>query len=507
MLHRRTLLAASLLAPSVARAQANGWGLKQDDTLAPGLGREVLVRWGDRVTYDAPPFAPNAPTPESAGSQFGWDGRICDVIPSPPAADGVARAVLAVAHPTVDPLLAWPGGADRPVVAAQMQGASLLNLQREGARWIVVDGGFQSRRLTADTFCRIAGPAQGRTAGSVQGVVAVTGGCATPWGSLLLTEGDPTDWLTRLRGLDGRFAETNRYGWVVELDPQSPASVPVKRTALGRFNHGDAAAVLAADGRAVVFMTDRRAGGYLFRYVSAGPAGPDALDEGTLSVAALSGGGISGGISAGITWADLPAGADAVLNAAQAGGAANGAGFDAPSGIAIRGTRLVFACLGTAGKAGEVIEVTSDGDWAGRGMAARRLAAGAWPAPPPPPVRNAPPPPPPGPPLLAAPDVIGFGPRGSLWVGTDRRGVGDQPDALFAIGVDGAARAIYAVPRGASVGGVAVSAEGATLLTIARTPGREAGATWARPTTRWPALDPALPPRTTLVGLARAGGF
>ncbi|WP_431284637.1 PhoX family protein [Humitalea sp. 24SJ18S-53] len=505
MIDRRTLLAAALASPALpVLAQTNGvlpngWGLKQDDTLAPGVTREVLVRWGDRVTYDAPPFDPNAPTPESAGSQFGWDGRICGVIPSPPAADGIPRAVLAVAHPTVDPALAWPGGAARPAVAAQMQGATLLNLQRQGARWIIVDGGFQSRRLTADTLCRITGPAVPRTGGSIQGLVGITGGCATPWGSLLLTEGDPTDWLTRLRGLDGRFAEANRFGWVAELDPQDPASVPVKRTALGRFNHGDAAAALSADGRAVVFMTDRRAGGGLFRFVSAGPAGPDALDEGTLSVATASGGGIA--------WADLPSGADAVLNAAQSAVATNAAAFDAPSGLAIRGTRLVVACRGSGGSAGEVIEVTSGGDWAGRDMARRRLVAGAWPAPTPPPARNAPPPPPPGPPLLAAPDVVGFGPRGSLWVGTDRRGTGEQPDALFGIGPDGAARAVYAVPRGASVGGVAVSAEGATLLTIARTPGNEPGATWANPTTRWPALDPNLPPRTTLVGLARQGGW
>src|SRR3712207_8037944 len=39
-------------------------------------------------------------------------------------------AVLAVLHPTVDPLMAWPGGVDRPSVAAAMQGASLLNLEK-----------------------------------------------------------------------------------------------------------------------------------------------------------------------------------------------------------------------------------------------------------------------------------------------------------------------------------------------------------------------------------------
>ena len=100
------------------------------------------------------------------------------------------RAVLAVLHPTVDPLMAWPGGgADRPVVAAAMQGASLLNLERLGSGWVVVDGGYQTRRLHGGTLCRVSGPHGG--GGSVQGLLGLQGGCTTPWGTLLLAEGDP----------------------------------------------------------------------------------------------------------------------------------------------------------------------------------------------------------------------------------------------------------------------------------------------------------------------------
>jgi hypothetical protein len=175
------------------------------------------------------------------------------------------------------------------VVAAAMQGASLLNLERLGSGWVVVDGGYQTRRLHGGTLCRLSGPHGG--GGSVQGLLGLQGGCTTPWGTLLLAEGDPAPWIARLGAADPRFASAGGFGWVAELDPFDPGAVPTKRTALGRGAHGDVAATLARDGRAVVYMTDRRVGGFLRRFVSAGPATvAGALDSGTLSVARLAGG-------------------------------------------------------------------------------------------------------------------------------------------------------------------------------------------------------------------------
>jgi hypothetical protein len=89
----------------------------------------------------------------------------------------------------------------------------------------------------------------------------------------------------------------NTFGWVVEIDPFNPDSVPAKRTALGRFNHEGAWPAPAVVGQPIVIYSgDDARNEYIYKYVSTAnwdaadlnggmAAGAKYLDNGKLYVA------------------------------------------------------------------------------------------------------------------------------------------------------------------------------------------------------------------------------
>ncbi len=85
--------------------------------------------------------------------------------------------------------------------------------------------------------------------------------------------------------------EPNTFGWIVEFDPFDPSSVPVKRTALGRFAHEGVVFAPPVEGRPVVcYAADDARFEYIYKYVSRAPyekdaAGGGLLDDGVLHVA------------------------------------------------------------------------------------------------------------------------------------------------------------------------------------------------------------------------------
>ncbi len=439
-MRRRALLLTSLAAPALAQP------VLQNESLASGWRLQLLARWGDAVLPGAPPWNPAAPDAEAAGQQFGWDARLLAVIAQPPATDRLPRAVAAVAHPGVDAALAFADGRERPDIAAAMQGASLINLERQGGAWVVTSGGFQSRRLNGTSFCRATGPGAERLGGAVAGIFGVGAGCATPAGRLLLLESEASDWATRLPGRVGAA-----HGWVVEVNPLDPQDIPAKRTALGRGAQSIAAAA-RADGRVVVFLA---LPGGLARFVA---AAADTLDEGRLSAARIEG--------AALSWQALPEGAAADLPAALAAAGAT----RLPAGVSLAnapGGLLLTGAQGTSA-------IRHAGDDPGAETA--RLV-----------------------PLLGAPGQTGAGldGRGQLWATTEA--AGERAAALL----DARGSVVAGAPRGGSFAGIGATPDGAALLTCVRRPGAGSGRSFARPATRWPDFTPGVPPRSALVMVAR----
>ena len=505
-------LGAGLARPAMAQTAYNLQAAALDDKIGPGYSRFVVTSWGDLLQPDAPAFAPDNLTVEQASNQFPYDAVIAALLSPPPAQDDIPRRILVTANPTAPAQMLFPSGIDNPAVAGREQGVTVMNLQYLGGQWVSVIGGYQTRRLSDGTLCQIEGPVAPAIGETVQGVLAVNGGCATPWGHVLLAEGDAAPWLSRLAGLGlgyGTPQNAPLYGWVVEFDPLNPLSLPVKQTALGRISRRGVLATTSKGGLPVVFFTQDSPAGMLFRFIGTTPA---TLATGTLSVAVLT--------DRGIEWVDLPSDTASLIGLAGSATTAGGAVFDAPGGLAMSadGSTLYLACSGNKGRTvpdllnprascddGHIIQFTIPGsDSAAKAFTGRvALAAGnpataadtdygpgsqAW---------------------FRKPQTLAIDPAGNLWVGTDQQGDTSQTaDGLFIMQTVGPAQGAvayaYLAPIGAAAGGVAFDSSTKTAFGAIRHPGATPQASFANPATRWPTLRPDMPPQTTIIGLVTA---
>jgi secreted PhoX family phosphatase len=112
----------------------------------------------------------------------------------------------------------------------------------------------------------------------------------------------------------------NTFGWNVEVDPFSPAAIPRKRTAMGRFGHEGAMPAKAVAGKPIVYyMGDDSRGEYIYKYVSTAnwdaadangglSAGDKYLDSGKLYVAKFNDNGTGQWIELNITHPTIAAG-------------------------------------------------------------------------------------------------------------------------------------------------------------------------------------------------------
>lgn len=296
-----------------------------------GYKADVVVQWGDPLWSDVPEF--DDATRGTAASQaraFGDNTDGMDVI----AHDG--HLLLVVNNEYTNRKILWgnnPDGkaaSDDDIAKGMMaHGVTVVEIAQQDGVWGIVKDSPYNRRITPDTDMALTGPAAGhdlmKTTADPSGNMSKgtwnnCGNGMTPWGTYLACEENfngyfsaadeahevspelkrygvsSKDWGYGWAKIDDRFDvsktpnEPNRAGFVVEIDPTDPTSTPRKLTALGRFKHENAEAVVNNDGRVVVYMGDDERGEFMYRFVSDGVFAPgadtnDLLENGTLSVA------------------------------------------------------------------------------------------------------------------------------------------------------------------------------------------------------------------------------
>ena len=301
-------------------------------TVPEGYKAQVLCRWGDAVGIASKMPAYKSDASNTAAEQELQAGMHHDGIHYFPI-DGDKRGLLAMNHEYVDDGLLHVGGqqnwsAEKVAKSQAAHGVSIIEVTQGTTGWDVVRPSKFARRITATTPMMITGPARGhammRTRDDASGAVVLgtVNNCAhgvTPWGTYLTCEENfngyfngpdkPSDeqarWGVRKNGagyrwheFDERFDvakhpnEYNRFGWVVEIDPNDPESLPIKRTALGRAAHEGAHVVQLKDGRVAVYMGEDARFEYIYKFVSRDAVRPggakanrDLLDHGTLYAA------------------------------------------------------------------------------------------------------------------------------------------------------------------------------------------------------------------------------
>jgi len=392
------------LIPTAAKAASDRFAFEQigtstaDEIVVPqGYKAEVLVRWGDPLWSDAPEF--DHATRGTAASQeraFGDNTDGMDVF------SHNGKTLLVVNNEYTNRDILWGNNPDAKAasdddVAKGMMahGISVVEIANTDGTWQIVKDSPYNRRITPQSEMELTGPAAGhdllKTDADPSGTKSLgtwnnCGNGVTPWGTYLACEENfngyfssseeiqgekpatiteemarygigPEDWGYGWSKIDERFDvakhpnEPNRAGFVVEIDPTDPTSTPKKRTALGRFKHENAEAVVNNDGRVVIYLGDDERGEFLYRYVSDGVYAPGAntdelMENGTLSVAKFNENGTGTWIALTPETTGMSSQAEIQIMTRQAASAVGATTMDRPEWVAANpNTAEVYCCL------------------------------------------------------------------------------------------------------------------------------------------------------------------
>lgn len=577
-------------------------GIDDKHHVAAGYDADVLLRWGDPLFSDAPEFDPTSQTAEAQSKQFGYNNDYVGYIPIEGSAE---HGLLVVNHEYTNPHLMFPGivkvvdkdgkkdlelaplSKEQVDVEMAAHGGTVVEIRKEGGKWQVVRDGKLNRRITANTEMELSGPVAGhdrvKTNADPSGtrVIGTLNNCAggvTPWGTYVMAEenfhgyfngslpeghkeaanykryGVPEgayEWGAHYDRFDlsKEPNEPNRFGWIVEVDVDDPASMPKKRTALGRFKHEGAESIVSRDGRVVFYLGDDERFDYVYKFVTAGRFDPDnraanmdLLDDGTLYVARFSEDGA-------VEWLPVVFGqgpltaengfdsqADVLIETRRAADLLGATKMDRPEDVqpnGVNGKVYVMLTNNTKRKDdqvdaanprarnafGHIIEIAEDeGDFAaargkweillkcgdpsvadvGASFSTDTTASG-W---------------------FGMPDNCAVDSAGRLWVATDGNNAKEtgRTDGLWAVDTEGGARAtsrlFFRVPVGAEMCGPLFTPDDETAFVAVQHPG-DGGPDWeafGRPSyyedlsTRWPDFKPDMPVRPAVVAITRQGG-
>ena len=567
-------------------------GFSENHEIAAEYRANILIRWGDPLFANSPIFDPHLQTANTQEQQFGFNNDFLGYVPMEPSAGQQERGILCVNHEYPQALMMFPNLSDESrqgltkeniEIQQAAVGCSIVEIIKQNDNWkVVIDSKFNRRISARSTLTHLTGPAtrhkrlqtsadpSGRTA---IGTMNNCAGGITPWGTFLSCEeninfhfdgeipaghretvnhqryGIPGK-LFKWGEFDSRFNvseepnEPNRFGWVVEIDPMDPNSIPKKRTALGRFKHEGAGNVVAPSGQLVIYMGDDQRFEYLYKFVSRKrvdlsdkSANADLLDEGTLYVARFEEDGT-------LEWKALVHGeqplnsengfdsqADVLIEARRAADLLGATPMDRPEDVVPNPeTGKVYVMLTNNTRRdeenaanprvnnsfGHIIEITEpEGDFASQRSSWDILVQCGDPENPDHQTKwhadtseNG---------WFASPDNAVIDPLGRLWVSTDqseKSSLSGTSDGLWSLDTENDARGLgkmfYRCPRGAELCGPVFSPNGESLFLAIQHPGvndeepRKTGL--ASPTTRWPDFDKNMPPRPSVVVIQKKSG-
>jgi len=580
--------------PSTLTFQELRHQLGQSDAVAEGYESHVVIRWGDPIAKDAPAFDAAKLDAATQAKAFGYNNDYLDFFPLPQGSNASDHGLLAVNHEYTNTNLMFAGIGEgssarlrttKPQVETEIEahGMSVVEIRKANGKWGYVQDSRFNRRVTGTTPMTISGPAAGhdrlKTSGDPTGtkVLGTLNNCAggnTPWGTVLTAEenfnqyfgGDAAEtgpqaaaykrygiakasgynWQTHVErfNLDREPNEPNRFGWIVEFDPYDPASVPVKRTALGRFKHEGCHHAIDKSGRVVVYMGDDERFDYVYKFVSAEPWNPNdraanrnLLDEGTLFVAKFADAGT-------VEWLPLTFGqgpltaangfnsqGDVLIETRRAADLLGATKMDRPEDVEPNPlTGRVYVLLtnnsnrtaqqvdavnprarNTQGHILEIIppgagtrevdHAGTTGRWAIFLMAGkpgidagtqyhRATSDAGW---------------------LSCPDNCAFDAKGRMWIATDGApSAAGVADGLYGTDTAGPGRALtklfYQAPTGAEVCGPLFTPDSRTVFLAIQHPGEDPGSTFERPSTRWPDFQEGVPVRPSVIAIVKKDG-